>query len=484
MQTKNPRRANLRVELMEDRTTPAVFTVNSALDLPFVLHADDKVNLTLRDAIDLANTTPGTDTIAFNILGGGARTITLAKNLPDVTQPTVLDATTQPGYAGKPLVELTGNAGATAGLRIFGGDSTVRGFVLNRFTSTQGPTGAIVLAGPGGNVVEGNYIGTNLAGTGIFANQRTSYGVIVRNDGNVIRDNVISGNHTGGILLQNVGQGDSANNLIADNMLGTDWTGTVDLGQVRYGVFFIGAGNGNRIEGNVISGNDEGGVLLDSDNNVVVGNKVGVAANGTTPLGNGLGVWISGGSNNTIGGVGSGEGNVIANNKTHGVIMTVAGNGSVPTGNTVRGNSIRGNGLLGIDLGANGVTPNDLGDLDDGPNNLQNTPVFTSASVVEIPGGGGVLLGFTLAIHGQPNATFTIDLYASAAADPSGNGEGERYLGSVTVMTDGQGLATGFFTMQLGAGAVKPGGILTATATDPAGNTSEFSDAVTVAALG
>jgi len=335
-------------------------------------------------------------------------------------------------------------------------------------------------------VIEGNYIGANLAGDAIFAfpEEQISYGIIVRNDGNVISDNVISGQNTGGILLQNVGQGDSSNNLIADNMLGTDWTGMVDLGNTRYGVFFLGAGNGNRIEGNVLSGNDEGGMIIDSDNNVVVGNKIGVAADGRTPLGNGLGIWIAGGRNNTIGGTASGAANVIAFNNSWGVFVrdfifegTVV---STATDNAIRGNSIYGNGLLGINLSvpgdpANGVTLDDPGDADIGANNLQNFPVINSATSVL-----GVLVA-NVSLNSRPNTRYTIDFYASASADPSGHGEGQRYLGSRVVTTDAAGnVSTVSLTLSC---SLLNGEVLTATATDPAGNTSEFSRAVPITGL-
>jgi CSLREA domain-containing protein len=477
MQTNTPR-GLLRVELLEDRSTPAVFTVTTAAD---VVDPNDGV-LSLREAITAANAAAGADTINFNIGGGGARTIQPLSTLPFVTQPTVLDATTQPGYDGKPLIELDGSkAGPTGCLILTGGNSTVRGFAINRFNGAPvGPTAGIALVGAaGGNVIEDNYIGTNRAGDAIFGvSQQISYGVIVRNNGNVIRDNVLSGNSTGGVLLQNVG-GDSANNLITNNFLGTDWTGMRDLGNGRYGVFFINAGNNNRIEGNVVSGNNEGGMFIDSDGNRITGNLIGVAADGRTPLGNGLGIWIAGGRNNTVGGTASGAGNVIANGTSHGVFMGTGTDGTIPTGNSVRGNSIYGNDLLGIDLSppspAGGVTPNDTGDADTGANNLQNFPVINSATSVL-----GLLVA-NVSLNSRPNTTYVIDFYASASADPSGHGEGQRYLGSKTVTTDANGNVTSV-ALTLNC-ALLNGEVLTATATDPSGNTSEFSKAVPIGGL-
>ena len=137
----------------------------------------------------------------------------------------------------------------------------------------------------------------------------------------------------------------------------------------------------------------------------------------------------------------------------------------------VTGNSIHDNGALGIDLrdasGA-GPTPNDVLDADSaGGNHLQNFPRLTRA----VRAGGTLLVGGVL--ESEPRKAYAVDLYASATADPSGHGEGARFLGSVAVTTDALGRASflaGFAT------AVPPGWVLSATATDVArGETSEFS---------
>ena len=106
------------------------------------------------------------------------------------------------------------------------------------------------------------------------------------------------------------------------------------------------------------------------------------------------------------------------------------------TGNTIRLNSIHDNSGLGIDLGGSGVpTPNDPVNPDTGPNNRQNYPVLTSAVA-----GSSLMVSGTL--HSDPNQTFTLDFYASTAADPSGYGQGAVYVGSTTVTTDGGGNAS------------------------------------------
>ena len=147
--------------------------------------------------------------------------------------------------------------------------------------------------------------------------------------------------------------------------------------------------------------------------------------------------------------------------------MNVLGDSS--TGNIIRGNSIHDNTGLGIDLGGDGVTPNHSGGAVTGPNGLVNFPTVIAAR----PGPSTHIVG---TYSGEADALITIDLYASTAADPSGYGEGQRYLGFVVVVTDDFGNAD--FNVDLDASS--PGEFITATATDEADNTSEFSAAVEV----
>src|SRR5439155_27181143 len=159
----------------------------------------------------------------------------------------------------------------------------------------------------------------------------------------------------------------------------------------------------------------------------IVGNVIGTQANGTAALGNtGNGVEIFITSNNTV------SRNTIAFNGGSGVFVS----GGSATGNLIRSNSIFSNARLGIDLSSssdptNGVTPNDAGDGDSGPNNLQNFPVLTGASS---SASGGTFITGTL--NSTPNRTFTIEFFASTIGDPSGFGEGALPLGLTTVTTD------------------------------------------------
>jgi parallel beta-helix repeat protein len=241
------------------------------------------------------------------------------------------------------------------------------------------------------------------------------------------------------------GIGITSSDTIRGNFIGTDASGTVDLGNAGSGIvspsgFSSTIGGSTDADANLVSGNNADGIVLSNSNtNLILGNLIGTRANGTSGLGNsGAGISLTGfGSGfNTIGGENPGEGNTIAFNGGDGVSLTTAG-----SGNSIRGNSIFSNGTtnlhLGIDLGADGVTANDAPaslDADSGPNGLQNFPVITLAQVT----------GSTRTITGTLNSTagdtFTIDFYQSTACDNSGNGEGKTYLGSLTTdPTDASG---------------------------------------------
>ena len=159
----------------------------------------------------------------------------------------------------------------------------------------------------------------------------------------------------------------------------------------------------------------------------------------------------------------AGAGNIIAFNGNIGVGVGNFASGVPAIENSILRNSIFANGQLGIDLApGTGVTPNDPGDADTGPNMLQNFPVIEKATTKQVHG----------RLDSQPGGTYRIEVFANQSCDPSGYGEGERFLGAVVVMTDKRGEAK--FKLKFPA-AVGAGQFLTATATDGAGNTSEFS---------
>ncbi|MCI0682029.1 MAG: LamG domain-containing protein, partial [Gemmataceae bacterium] len=320
------------------------------------------------------------------------------------------------------------------------------------------------------NVVQGNYIGTNATGTAALPNSGLA-GVQITGgaSNNTIggsaagAGNVISGNATLNVIISG-----GSGNSVRGNFIGTDAAGTAALLNGSDGIRVTGSAAATSIIGNVISGNRFDGIDVrnNSSGTVIQGNTIGMNAAGTAPIANGTattvghGINFEGATGSTVGGVALGQGNLIAGNLGDGVFVFTGS-----TNNSIRGNSIHNNSGLGIDLNPDGVTANDAGDADTGANGLQNHPVLTGA----LPGATSRVGG---SLHSTPNTQFTLDFYASAAADPSGYGEGQRYLASITVITDGSGNAT--FAVALPAATIA-GEVLTVTATDPLGNTSEFS---------
>ena len=216
--------SRLRVEQFEVRLLPSTFTV---------LNANDSGTGSLRQAILNANAAGGSNTIAFAIAPSGVQTIALLSALPAVTSLVVLDGTTKPGYAGTPLVVLNGaGAGSGAnGLTITAGNSTVRGLVINQFTSAGiDITGASAT----GDIVQGNYIGTDVTGSTALGNALEGILVISGAANNTIggttagAGNVISGNSgpdVMGINFNDAGTG----NVVQGNLIGTNAAGTAAL---------------------------------------------------------------------------------------------------------------------------------------------------------------------------------------------------------------------------------------------------------------
>jgi hypothetical protein len=408
----------------------------------------------------------------YNGSGNGEFTIQPGTALPVISDPVVLDATTQTGFGGSPIIEVTNGPGD--GITISANNSTFRGFIVNNFS------GGIGLVVNGNfNLIAGNWIGTNAAGNAagpgngqdgiaIFGDSNTVGG------SNVADRNVVSGNGDEGIDVEPVATG----NVIIGNYVGTDDSGSVAItnGSGGWSGGILLDGGGNRIggnapgEGNLISGNNPYGILLHSSSNQVLGNLIGTDATGTANLANTSDGITVDGSNNVIGGTVANADNKIAFNGEDGIeFENTAG-----TGNTISGNSIFSNIGIGIDLDDDGVTTNDTGpphDIDTGPNNLQNYPVLTFAST----GGGNTIIAGTF--NSIASTTFTLEFFSSTVADGTGYGEGEVYLGSDTVATDVSGNASFIVVLPL---AVALGDVITATATDPGNNTSEFSNAVTV----
>ncbi len=348
------------------------------------------------------------------------------------------------------------------------------------------------------NLVEGDLIGIDATGTKVLDNNGS--GVVLEGEsaGNTIggtatgaRD-VISGNKGPGVEIDS-----SSDNLVEGDLIGTDATGMIALGNTKSGVILdiangdsvSDASEGNTIggtvagAGDVISGNKGSGVEIDgSSDNLVEGNDIGTDATGTIAMGNALAgvnitadldnvpfVWF--GNNvfapgvanfvssidNTIGGTSAFAGNLITDNGGPGVAVTVYSS----VGDQITANRIHGNTGQAIDLGDDGVTQNATV-LRTGPDELQNYPILFTTSDGQTEGWLGV---------SEPDTTYRIDVYASAGYGPGGAGEAQDYLGSLQATTDASGVVT--FAIPFAAPAGLP--ILTATATDRQGNTSEVS---------
>lgn len=284
--------------------------------------------------------------------------------------------------------------------------------------------------------------------------------------------NLISGNVGDGVVLDGTA-GNSNDNLIAGNVIGTDITTTLPIPNSFFGIEVINATNATvggftAGSGNIIAASGRDGLALEgvaTINAVIQGNDIGTNASGGLGLGNFLdGIRITGVSGALIGGESSGDGNVIADNRQTGLTVLSG------TGDQISGNSIYGNANLGIDLGGTGaVLANHPGQAQNVPNHNQNYPVVTAAV-------SNATSGTTIeaSLSALPNQTYTIEFFSSPAADPSGYGQGETYIGSTTVTTDQNGFAK-FFTSNFPSVVLSGGQFISATATDSQGNTSEFS---------
>ncbi len=383
-----------------------------------VTNTNDSGVGSLRQAILDANALGGLDTITFSITGAGPHTINLLSALPDIDDTVVIDGWSEPDFAGTPIIELNGSgAGSGAhGLRLDTGSSgsTIRGLVINRFDGNG------IRVNTSNNIVVGNYVGTNVAGTADLGN--VSNGIYIQGgaNGNTIggltaaernlisgndddgleidssSNNVVLGNYIGtnaagtasigndddGIQIDNgstnniiggtavgarnlisgglnngiyVDGATTSGNTILGNYIGTTVTGLAALGNAGEGIAFVSSTNNNLVGGtteaarNVIGANANG-ISFDTGttNNTVSGNYIGVGADGTTNVGNGSdGVEFWGNADdNTIGGVTTGAGNIIANSFARGIYIS----DSTATGNRFLRNTIYGNGGLGIDL--------------------------------------------------------------------------------------------------------------------------------------
>ena len=319
-------------------------------------------------------------------------------------------------------------------------------------------------------LIQGNYIGTDASGSTALANQTgvtlsLTFLTTLGNYSNSFAPglagaNVISGNIDNGIIVY----ADLGSNFIAGNFVGTDATGTKSISNGT-GILLLLAAS-DSVYGNLVSGNSKYGIRAYAEHGGTLGgNRIGTDVGGTAPLGNALdGITVLANSSKVF--ISS---NLIAFNGGAGVSIGIDSSDET-NDNWIWQNSIHDNGGLGIDLGSDGVTANNDCDNGRGPNLLQNFPVLTSA----VPSDTGMTIRG--ALNSVPNSSFFLQFFSNTSCDPSGFGEGETYLagveGGVQVKTDASCSLSFEITLPV---SVPPGSFITATATDAAGNTSEFS---------
>jgi len=319
----------------------------------------------------------------------------------------------------------------------------------------------IVTTGSNYNVFKGNIVGLNAAGTDTVPNESglliaggTKYNTI---GGDTPSErNIFSGNRFAGIQIVDIG---TKYNTIKGNFIGTDLSGMTSKPNF-YGMCIITNASNNTIFKNVISGNKKFGMLLfeNADSNSVISNKIGIASDESTPLGNGTaGIVLYGGANHNFIGS-SNNGNVIANHDSAGIV--IMDNSTVC--NTISSNSIYNNTYSGIDIFPLGVNQNDAGDADAGPNDLMNYPDITSA--VFNPQNNYTWIKGHLDSQNPQNCN--IELF-TAQPNLFNYGEGKNYIGNA--VPDSAGNWSYF-----GPG-FQAGDIITSTATNACGSTSEFS---------
>jgi Bacterial Ig-like domain (group 3)/Periplasmic copper-binding protein (NosD) len=310
----------------------------------------------------------------------------------------------------------------------------------------------------GSITIEGNYVGTNAAGNAVGGHGQAGGIFGVEHSGtpnpSTISGNVVSGNEDNGIFIS-VSVGNPASFTIADNLIGTDASGTKALGNGGYGLSLLGVEN-DTVQDNVISGNGSGVSLGNGTSTgqlqhlVFQGNLIGTDNTGLQPLGNaGDGIDVSG-SGITIGGAGTGQGNVIAYNSDEGINIFAGQQDQI-----IR-NSIFGNRFAGIAVAHSG-------------NQFAAAPVlkFTPGS-----GGNGTLSG---TLTETPNTAYVVEVFSNPSAPAPGDEQGKTFVQDLTVNTDGSGKGT--FSVN------EPDTYYTVTARDPNGNTSAFSNAAGVATL-
>ncbi len=440
------------------------------------------------------------DRIEFAIPGAGVHTLQPASPLPAVSVPMTIDGTSQPGASANTrsasddavlLIEIDGSAAGSGSVGLSvdagGSGSTLRGLVINRFVfGGSSPGGAgIVLDGADDCVIAGNFLGTDPAGTTAFGNGGSNVAVLGGSGHRIggadpADRNLLAGSPQHGVSLAS----NTSDDRVLGNFIGVGADGLTALPNF-VGLSIDGLASAYNLvggsaagEGNVISGNASRGILigLGADSAVIQGNFIGTDATGTVPIPNGSdGVHIG-----TSGG--SCDGNVVGGLQPEQANVIAFNHGA---GIAVAGavdnlqNTFRGNRIFAND--GLGIDLGDDGvtanDPGDGDGGHNHLQNYPELASAVASGGVTAVTGL---LESDPGRPFLVSFYASSACDPSGFGEGEQYLGFAQVSTDGSGSGP----IDVSLPAVPPGWFVTAVASvsDPTGDSSEFSACVVVTA--
>ncbi len=472
-----------------------------------VINANDAGPGSLREAIEKAENNTRPDTISFAIpetdpgydASTGTWVVNLQNELPVISDNGLLiDGYSQAVFIGSdtnpdgPEIVLAGDQAGTnaAGLFFYSEQNQIYHLVINGFGST-----GIWLEGGGatGNVISECYLGTDALGTSTKPN---GVGVYVQDaSDNTISKNLISANKTDGICI--IGE-TSNNNIVVGNFIGTDATGSLDLGNEWMGISIYSGSHDNRIggiqqgEGNLISGNENDGIRVAGISNLIIGNIIGLDLSATSPIGNtwdGIALY---GPHNVIGGTEPGEGNIISGNDRIGISFSNADSNDVignMLGTGTSGSEDLGNWFSGISLSsgsnnntigpANVISFNGTGVFVNLDSTVQNT--ITQNSITNNSGQGisNANDGNTelappynievkaSTVSGNATANATVEIFSDQ------DDEGGEYEGSVVADAIGNFSWIGTAT----------GPNVTATATDTTGNTSEFSLAINITSV-
>lgn len=448
-----------------------------------VTNTNDSGVGSLRAAVLGANANGSSGAIITFGIGSscGPQVIHLQTPLPSLTAETHILGFTQPGSSANSLddgdnsvicVILDGDTNQIAdGFTVANTASnaaalSVGGIAFSGFTHS-----ALNLRGGVGHFVNGIRTGGTVGGFPLVA---VDYGIILgpgvhgatigaTNDDSA--RNVLGGALNDAVHIDESSGATAAahDNQIVNNYIGVRYTGATagNNGNARAGVWL--GGDNNTVQDNTFGYNAAQGIhVLSSDahDNSINNNLIGTDFQGST-IPNNDGITIdTGAHDNDL------SDNIVDNNNGSGVAIVGAS-----SHNSLLGSTFANNVLLGIDLGDDGVTPNDNDSQQVGqPNRKQNFPVITSA-IGE--GFQGTVAGNFTSTPG----TYTVQVFASPACDSTGYGEGTELVGSgtseVTISAGGQG--PGSFSIPVVGFFVAGYTHITATLTDSVGDTSEFS---------